>query len=340
VEFDKPALILGATGSFGGAVAREWASRGGRVRAVARNAALAEAALAGIPDVEVIAGDVQDARQLRAAAEGCGVIVHGVNYPYDRWVPYMHTATLNVIAAARSSGARVLFPGNVYGYGAQTAEPLAEDAPMQPNSRKGRFRVRLEETLAEATREPEAAPESGAGGAGGVEEDNETPPPPIRVLVVRGGDYFGPTVHNELQDWVFGRARQGKAQTVFGALKAAHEYLYVPDLARAAVDLLALGDRLVAFEVVNVPGHVAESQRAFCADVARLAGHAGLRAKAMPWWMVRLVGLINGPARELIEMGYLFEGPVRLDGAKLRTLLPEFAATPLDDAIRATLDSY
>ena len=337
----SPALVLGGTGSFGGAMARELSQRGRPVRLLARNPARAEAALAGLSGIDVQPGDVLDATQVKAAASGCDLIVHGVNYPYDKWVPYMHTATLNVIAAARAAGASVVFPGNIYGYGIQASAPLTEDAPMQPNSRKGRFRVRLEETLEAATREPAPEPEPGPAPPAGAEAAEEVPPlPPIRVLIVRGGDYFGPTVGNELQDWVFARAKQGKAQTVFGRLDAGHEYLYVPDLARAAVDLLALGDRLAPFEVVNVPGYVADSQRAFCAAVAAAAGHPGLVAKAMPWWMVRLFGLFNGPARELLEMRYLFENPVRLDGSKLQRLLPDFEPTPLEAAIRETLARY
>lgn len=322
----KPALVLGGTGSFGGAVARELASRGRAVRLMSRNAGRAKQVFADCPGIEIVAGDVQEAPQLHSAAQGCSLIVHGVNYPYDRWVPYMHTATLNVISAARKVGADVLFPGNVYGYGAQGPAPLTESAPVKPNSRKGRFRIRLEQTLAEATQNPTG------------EDENELAP--IRVLVVRGGDYYGPTVRNELADWVFDRARQGKAQTVFGRMDVAHEWLFVPDLARAAVDLLAVRDKLAAFDVVNVPGHLADSKAAFCREVAEVAGNPGLKAKAMPWWQVQLFGLFNGPARELLEMRYLFDTTVCLDGSRLRELLPAFTPTPLDEAMRITLESY
>ena len=92
----SPALVLGGTGSFGGAMARELSQRGRPVRLLARNPARAEAALAGLSGIDVQPGDVLDATQVKAAASGCDLIVHGVNYPYDKWVPYMHTATLNV----------------------------------------------------------------------------------------------------------------------------------------------------------------------------------------------------------------------------------------------------
>ncbi|MDG2269495.1 MAG: NAD(P)H-binding protein, partial [Alphaproteobacteria bacterium] len=184
----KPALVLGGTGSFGGAVARELVSRGRSVRLLVRSPGRAKQIFAGCSSIEIVAGDVQEISQLQSAAQGCSLIVHGVNYPYDCWVPYMHTATLNVISAARDVGADVLFPGNVYGYGAQGPAPLSEGAAVKPNSRKGRFRIRLEQTLAEATRVSA--------------EGDDTKPKPIRVLVVRGGDYFGPTVRNELADWV------------------------------------------------------------------------------------------------------------------------------------------
>jgi hypothetical protein len=55
---------------------------------------------------------------------------------------------------------------------------------------------------------------------------------------------------------------------------------------------------------------------------------------------VQLGGLVNPVMRELMEMRYLFEQAVVLDGARLRQLLPDYADTPLDEAIRATLESY
>ncbi|MBW7851838.1 MAG: NAD(P)H-binding protein [Rhodospirillales bacterium] len=312
----RPALILGATGSFGGGVAREMLARGHPVRLLVRDPAKASARFATHEHAETVTGDAQDAAALRRAAAGCGVIVHGVNYPYDQWRPHMVTATANVVAAAREAGATILFPGNVYGLGRQTSAPLPETAPMTPCSRKGRLRVDLENMLRQAA-------DDGA-----------------RTLVVRAGDYFGPTVRNGLVDPIFKSALAKRRMTVFGNLEAPHQWAYGPDLARCAVDVLALEGRLAPFAVVHFAGHVVPRQRDFLAVVAREAGAPGIPVRRMPWAAMRLIGLFSPVVRELMELRYLFDEAVILDDPARRALLPDFRPTPLSEAVRHTLGSY
>jgi len=313
----ETALVLGATGGFGGGLARELLRRGRPVRALVRDLAKGRRALGEHPALTLARGDVLDPDAVAGAAEGCRVIVHGVNYPYDQWVPSMERATANIIAAARAAGATILFPGNVYGLGPQTSAPLAEAAPNQPSSRKGALRVQLEASLREATADGRA-----------------------RVIVLRAGDYFGPTVRNGLVDPIFGNAARGKAIQAIGNLAIAHQWAFVPDLARAAADLLALGEGLAPFDVVHFAGHLARPQRAFLRLVAAEAGRPELGIRRIPMWTLRVVGLWNAVVRELWELRYLFEASVVLDGAKLRQLLPGYADTPVGEAVRATVASY
>jgi nucleoside-diphosphate-sugar epimerase len=309
---DRTALVLGGSGSFGGAAAREMLGRGWQVRLLAR-----VPGKISLPGAEVAQGDALDAGGLARAAEGHAVIVHGVNYPYHQWVPNMERVTSNVLRAARAHGATVLFPGNVYGFGAQTEEALPETAGMRPNSEKGKLRVRLETMLRAATLDGQA-----------------------RVLLVRAADYFGPTVRNGMVDRVFGHAVQDKAMQVFGRTGIAHQWSYVPDLARLAVDLLERGDRLAPYEVVHDRGHVARPQLAFLRQVAALAGNPELKIQRVPWLLLRLAGFFDPVARELLEMRYLFDRSVIIDDPRRRTLLPDFQRTPIEDAIATTLQSY
>ena len=325
-----PVLVLGATGGFGGAMVGALRAAGRPVRVLSRRPARPEARWGGDPGVEVVAGDVEERARVVEAAAGCPVIVHGVNYPHDRWVPYMQTATNNVIAAARAARALVLFPGNVYGLGAQTAAPLDETAPMRARTRKGLIRIRLEQSLEEATKDTSAP----------VGEQTEAPTlPPIRVLVLRAGDYFGPTARNGVVDRIFCNAVKGKRIEVFGRLDVPHEWVYLPDLARIGVNLLDRTGAFAPYEVVHARGHVSASQRDFVSRVAERAG-APTDARVLPWPLVRLHGLFDGAARELVELRYLFDSAVTLDDAKLRRIVPDSETTPLDAAIDATLESY
>jgi nucleoside-diphosphate-sugar epimerase len=223
--------------------------------------------------------------------------------------------------AENAEPVRILFPGNVYGLGAQTGAPLDESASMSPSSDKGELRVRLEAMLREAARRGDA-----------------------RVLVLRAGDYYGPTVRNGGVDRLFPAASQGRPLRMLGDVDAPHQWAYVPDLARAAVDLLEIDERqsgrLSPFEVVHFPGHVARPQRAFLETIAREAGHPEVPVQAVPWWIVRVLGIFDRQARGLLELRYLWDQSVVLTSRRLPELLPSFRVTPVEEAVRATLESY
>lgn len=312
-----PVLVMGAAGSFGAAMVQELLRRGHQVRAQGRTIARLERSLGGIEGVELAPGDALQDDPVMSAAEGCGVIVHAANLPYARWMPDMEYITSTVLRAARANGALVLFPGNVYGFGHQTGRPLAEDAEMRPDTRKGAFRIHLEHLIQSATTDGD-----------------------VRALVLRSGDFFGPTVRNGLVDRIFGRAAAGRPIEALGRLEVPHQWAYVPDLARLAADLIGLAARLAPFEVVHFAGHVAQRQRTFLELVAREAGHPDLALRTVPWWLLRLMGLYDAQLRELMELRYLFDDAVILDDPRRRELWPDFASTPLDAAVRETLESY
>lgn len=327
-DTSRPVLVLGATGGFGGAFTFEMLNSGRRVRLLVRDTKRAIARFGPFSKAEYVQGEVQNAALMQEAAAGCGAIVHAVNYPYGEWDPAMRTATEQVIAAARSSGCTILFPGNVYALGppptwkakknSKPANPLLkEDAPNSPTTKKGRLRAEIESLLEDATKDGRC-----------------------RALILRAGDYFGPTVRNGLVDRVFGAAAIGKSPTIIGKLDAPHQWVYVPDLAYAAVKLLDMSPKLRPFQVVNFAGYTLESQREFLWKVCAAAGLPPQKAKAMPWVMLQLAGLLDANAREVMELRYLFDDAVQLDGSLLARLLPDFKPTPIDDAISATLQSY
>jgi nucleoside-diphosphate-sugar epimerase len=318
ISLSASTLILGATGSFGRAFALEMLRRGQPARCLARNLDRASKLLGESPHLELIEGDVQDRSAVVRAAEGCSTVVHAINYPYPKWVPNMARATAHVIAAAHAAKATILFPGNVYGLGPQCSGPLAEDAPNQPSSHKGSLRVTLEDSLLHST------------------EEGSVP----RVIVLRAGDYLGPTVRNGLVDPIFANAVAGKPIRTFGKLAIPHQWAYVPDLARAAVDLLAIEESLKPYEVFNFAGYVARPERDFLEQVAGQAGNPRLAIRVLPWSALKLVAMFDAVIRELMELRYLYDQIVILDGSKLRRTLPDFKETAIAEAIRVTLESY
>ena len=57
-----------------------------------------------------------------------------------------------------------------------------------------------------------------------------------------------------------------------------------------------------------------------------------------PWALVPALGLFNETFREMREMAYLWQRPIRLIDDKLRRVLGTVPETPTDAALRATLD--
>ena len=61
------------------------------------------------------------------------------------------------------------------------------------------------------------------------------------------------------------------------------------------------------------------------------------RVQAFPWWLVTLASPFVTTLREMREMRYLWQQPVRMANDRLRAVLGEEPHTPLDEAVQATL---
>jgi nucleoside-diphosphate-sugar epimerase len=128
----KTALVLGATGGAGGAIAAALLRRGWAVRALVRNAARP-----GLdPRIAWREGDAMNADDVAQAAAGVDVLVHAVNPPgYRDWDKLVLPMLDHSLAAARANAARLVLPGTVYNYGPDAFPLLAEDDPQQPLTR-------------------------------------------------------------------------------------------------------------------------------------------------------------------------------------------------------------
>jgi nucleoside-diphosphate-sugar epimerase len=114
-----------------------------------------------------------------------------------------------------------------------------------------------------------------------------------------------------------------------------HAYAYLPDMARAAVGLVALGDALPAYADIPFAGH-AFTINDLAAQVARLTGRP-MQVAQFPLWFFTVVSPFWELARELREMLYLNRFPHQLDPAPLHHWLPDYQDTPLDAVILAHL---
>lgn len=309
----RTALVIGATGGVGGEVARVLCARGWRVRGLNRDA---DGAAKRRPDlaVEWVRADAMRTADVVAAARDASLIVHAANPPgYRNWARTVLPMLESSIAAAKASGARILFPGTIYNFGPDAFPVLREDAPQFPLTRKGILRVAMERKLKAAARDG------------------------VRSVVVRAGDFFGPRPGNSWFSQGFvAPGRKLTHVTYPGSPKIGHAWAYLPDVAETMVRVIERADRLAPFDTFHMEGHWFAEGGDIVAAIRRVLNR-DVPLRRLPWWAIRLAAPVVPLFREMAEMRYLWKVPIRLDNAKLHGLIGPEPHTPVDDAIRATL---
>jgi len=301
--------VVFGTGPIGMATIELLAVQGNRVRAVNRTGR------ADVPEgVEVMGGDATDPAFSAEAADGAAVVYQCLNPPYTKWPELFPPLQAGVLAGATTVGAKLVAMDNLYMYGPTNGASLTEDLPYAATGRKGKTRAKMAQDLLETHR---------AG--------------KVRVTIGRASDYFGPRGKlSAMGERVFYPALAGKKAQVLGDPDQLHTYSYLPDIAKG---LVILGERDEADgEAWHLPNAPTLTTRQFIEQVCAAAGtEAGV--SAMPRMMVNLIGLFNGNVRELKEMLYEFEEPYVVDSDKFVKAFGD-PATPLDEAIPATLDWF
>lgn len=297
-------LVLGAAGRLGFAAAEAFRDAGWSVKGLVRPGAEWRAPR-GIVVIET-----NDRTVAVKEARGTDIVLHALNAPYTGWARHALPLAYSAIEAAEQSGATLMFPGNVYNYGASMPPVLDETTPMQPTSRKGKLRNEVELRLREA---------SDRG---------------VRTIILRAGDFFG-RGQGSWFDLVLIKELAKNRITYPGPLDVVHEWAYLPDYVEALVRLAAVRAALEPFATFGFSGHAVTGQE-FVSAIAKASGRA-LKIGHINWWMMRTFGSIWKMGRELTEIGYLWQVPHQIDGSKLATAIGKVPHTPLDTAVARAL---
>jgi nucleoside-diphosphate-sugar epimerase len=218
----------------------------------------------------------------------------------------------NALDAAEATGALLAFPGNVYVYGRAHTNPVREDHPMDPHTTKGRIRLDIERSYLEAHRTGRA-----------------------RVVIPRYPDFYGPNVDNELFRPIFDGALDGRPCRWPVNADVLHEFILIDDAAAAMLKLIETP--AAHGRAVHVPGPRPITAREFIRLAYDAEGHS-LQLRVYRRGMIRLAGLFNREIRATVEMLYLFEDPLLLDGSLYRSLTHSpHPSTPYPDGLRRTL---
>ncbi len=298
-------VILGA-GPVGRAVATALLARGLQPTVVTRSGT-------AVPRAISHRADLGDPAQATLAVAGAEVVFQCAQPPYHRWPQEFPALQARAVDAAAAAGALLVVAENLYGYG-PVRGPLTEDLPLAATTRKGATRAEMWHDL-------EAAHRAGR----------------LRVLAARASDFFGPGVDGSAAgDRFFGALTKGKRVEVIGDPERRHTYTYVGDFGEAMVRLSEQPEAWGrAWHVPNAP---TVTTRAFAERAAAIAG-TDLRLRRIARWQLRLLGLAVAPIRETVELLYEFEEDFVVDHTAYAELLGDHA-TPLDDALTATIASY
>ena len=299
-------VVFGASGGAGNAVVRELVAQGKQVRAVNR------AGNAVVPDgVERMKGDASNLASTRTACEGAAVVYHCVNVPYNKWSELFPPVMDNLIEAAASAEAKLVYADNLYMYG-KVNGPMKPTELYNPCSRKGELRAQLANQLMEAHR-------SGK----------------VRATIGRASDFYGPGVTNAgMGEMVFGPAMAGKTANVLGNVDMPHTYTYINDFAKG---LVTLGEQEEAMgKIWHTPNAAAITSRELLNMIYAEAGHPP-KFRPAPGFFLTLMGLFDPVIREVKEMVYQFEMPFEVDHSDYERVFADVTPTTYQEGVRETM---
>ncbi|MEU8548210.1 NAD-dependent epimerase/dehydratase family protein [Streptomyces roseoverticillatus] len=294
-------------GAAGAATARMLAEKGYAVRVVTRSGRSPE------PGIEHVALDAADSGQLIEASRGATAIYGCAAPPYHRWAAEWPPLASSLCMAAEATGAVLVMLGNLYGYGPVDG-PMTEDLPLAATGPKGRVRAAVWEQARD------------------LHEQGR-----IKAVEVRASDFFGPGVTDggHLAARVMPRLLRGKPVSVLGDPDAPHSWTYLPDVAKALVEVA--GEERAWGRAWHVPTAPALSAREMVDRLAARAGTEPVAVRRLSPAVLGVASVFSPLIRELKEIRYQFDRPFVVDSSAYEA---EFAvrATPVDEQVKATAD--
>ena len=296
-------------GATGRPIVERLAARGDIVRVATRTRP------ADLPaGIKHMVCDVLEASDVLRALDGAAQAVLVVGFAYDArlWRTVWPRAMTNMVEGCAAANVRLVFLDNLYQLGPQ-AGPRTETMPLSDAGDKPAI-------LSEVTRIWQAARDR------------------VRVAALRCSDFYGAGVTNShLGATGFGEVAKGNPAQLLVPADIPHDFAYVPDIARAVVMLLDADDADFG-QVWNMPCAPTRTTRQLLAMGAAALGKP-LRLRAVPFMLLRPLGLFMRFAREVADVGFTWDRPYVVDGGKFKRRFG-FSPTPFEVGVPATVEAF
>jgi nucleoside-diphosphate-sugar epimerase len=159
----------------------------------------------------------------------------------------------------------------------------------------------------------------------------------LQVTALRSSDYYGPGVFGSaLGDMVFGNLVSGKKAQLSGSADMPHSWAYIEDVGRAVA---ILGTRDQALGEVWIAPHAPPKTQGQVVQIAAQSPGIQPQFSVLSPFMMRLGGLFNSNAREMVEMMYEFTQPFVVDSTRFEQAF-QVQPTPIEDGIAKTVAWY
>lgn len=304
----KRALVLGASGGMGYSIVNELTNRGVEVIAFARSEQKLKNLYSERQEITIQTGDISNLQDIVAAAKDVDIIFQTANIPYPEWEDKLVPFFQNVLKAAEIQKTKLVLVENIYAYGRSTGVKVTENTLKQPHTKKGKIRLQVEQLVKQST---------------------------VPTIIAHFPDFYGPNAENTLMHFTLKDAVQNKKAMFVGNQTIAREFIYTPDGAKAVVNL-SMHDNAYG-QNYNIPGYDVITGEEIVQIIRDLFGY-DKTVRTVSKNMIRFLGIFDANMREVVEMFYLNEEPVVLDGSKYETEIGPLPRTSYHEGIKQTIE--
>ncbi len=302
--------ILGAGGVIGRELAKSLKDYTTEIRLVNRNPKKVNETDELFPADLLYTGDVMK------AVEGSDIVYLTAGLKYDKktWVEQWPVIMRNVIDGCKRHNAKLVFFDNVYLYDKNHLNPMTEDTPVNPPSKKGLVRTEIYNILM-----------------------NEINAGNIKALIARSADFYGPDTDSTsiITITVIKNFERKKKALWIGKPDCLHSFTFTPDAGKATA---LLGNTDDAYgQVWHLPtAKNPFTGRKFIEIIAREMG-VERKISVISEFSLKMLSIFSSNLRELAEMYYQNDRDYVFESSKFEKRF-DFNPTSYEDGIKLTLN--